>query len=129
MYCLNQDTFESKGECYFKEYWENSCKLELMGESRAYGYPMINVVISHLPGFISQLYPPAGISRASHMALGVKNLLAKAGDKRVVSSIPESGRFPRVGNGNPLQHSCLENPMDRGGGELQSIGLQRVRYA
>ena len=28
--------------------------------------------------------------------------------------IPESGRSPREGNGNPLQYSCLENPMDRG---------------
>jgi len=28
--------------------------------------------------------------------------------------IPESGRCPREGNGNPLQYSCLENPMDRG---------------
>ena len=63
---------------------------------------MINVVISHLPGVISQLYPPVGISRASHMALGVKNLPAKAGDERAVSTIPESGISPRVGNGNPL---------------------------
>ena len=29
-------------------------------------------------------------------------------------SIPGSGRFPGEGNGNPLQYSCLENPMDRG---------------
>ena len=28
-------------------------------------------------------------------------------------SIPQSGRFPGKGNGNPLQYSCLENPMDR----------------
>ena len=31
------------------------------------------------------------------------------------SSIPGSGRSPGEGNGNPLQYSCLENPMDRGG--------------
>ena len=42
----------------------------------------------------------------------VKNLPANAGD---TSSIPGSGRYPREGNGNPLQYSCLENPMDRGG--------------
>ena len=30
-----------------------------------------------------------------------------------LGSIPGSGRFPGEGNGNPLQHSCLENPMDR----------------
>ena len=40
----------------------------------------------------------------------VKNLPASAGD---VGSIPGSGRSPRVGNGNSLQYSCLENPMDR----------------
>ena len=31
-----------------------------------------------------------------------------------LGSIPESGRSPGEGNGNPLQHSCLENPMDGG---------------
>ena len=37
-----------------------------------------------------------------------------AGDARDVGVIPGSGRFPGEGNGNPLQYSCLENPMDRG---------------
>jgi len=41
----------------------------------------------------------------------VKNLPANAGDEDL---IPGSGRFPGGGNGNPLQCSCLENPMDRG---------------
>ena len=44
----------------------------------------------------------------------VKNLLAIAGDIGDVGSIPGSGRYPGEGNGNPLQYSCLENPMDRG---------------
>ena len=39
---------------------------------------------------------------------------ASAGDIRDVGSIPGSGRFPGGGNGNTLQYSCLENPMDRG---------------
>ena len=43
----------------------------------------------------------------------VKNLPASAGDIRDAGSIPGLGRFPGVGNGNPLQHSCLENSMDR----------------
>ena len=43
----------------------------------------------------------------------VKNLLANAGDEREVGSISGSGRSPEVGNDNPLQYSCLENPMDR----------------
>ena len=56
----------------------------------------------------------------------VKNPPANAGDVRDVGSIPGSGRSPGGGHGNPLQYSCLENPMDRGAGGLQSIGLQRV---
>ena len=42
---------------------------------------------------------------------GVKNLQASAGGS---GSIPGSGRSPGEGNGNPLQYSCLENPMDGG---------------
>ena len=44
----------------------------------------------------------------------VKNVPAKAGDLRNAGSIPGSGIFPGEGNGNPLQHSCLENSMERG---------------
>ena len=44
----------------------------------------------------------------------VKNSPLNAGDVRDVGSIPGSGRFPGGGHGNPLQYSCLENPMDRG---------------
>ena len=51
---------------------------------------------------------------ASQVVLAVKNLTANAGDLRDVSSISESGRSPGGGHGNPLQYSCLENPMDRG---------------
>ena len=39
---------------------------------------------------------------------------ANAGDGRDTNSIPRSGRTPGEGNGNPLQYSCLRNPMDRG---------------
>ena len=39
-----------------------------------------------------------------------------------------SGRSPGEGNGNPLQYSCLENPMEGGAGGLQSMGSQRVRH-
>ena len=38
----------------------------------------------------------------------------KAGDLRDAGSIPRSGRSPTGGHGNPVQDSCLENPMDRG---------------
>ena len=43
-----------------------------------------------------------------------KNPPANAGDLRDTRSIPGSGRAPGGGHGNPLQYSCLENPMDRG---------------
>ena len=45
-----------------------------------------------------------------------------------LGSIPGLGRSPGEGNGNPLQYSCLENPIDRGGGRLQSMRLQRVGH-
>ena len=45
----------------------------------------------------------------------VKNLSANTGDAGL---IPGLGRFPGEGNGNPLQHSCLGNPMDREPGGL-----------
>ena len=48
------------------------------------------------------------------MALVVKNPPVNAGDVRDAGSIPESERSPEGGHGNPLQYSCLENPMDRG---------------
>ena len=48
------------------------------------------------------------------MALVVKNLPTKARDAGDMGSIPGLGRFPRKGHGNPLQCSCLENPMNRG---------------
>ena len=44
----------------------------------------------------------------------VKNPPANAGDVGDMGSIPGPGRSPGGGDGNPLQHPCLENPMDRG---------------
>ena len=44
----------------------------------------------------------------------VKNLPANAGDTRDVGLVPGSGTILRVGNGNPLQYSCLENSMGKG---------------
>ena len=48
------------------------------------------------------------------MVLVVKNPSTNAGDVRDADLIPGSGRSPGGGHGNPLQYSCLENPMDRG---------------
>ena len=57
------------------------------------------------------------------MVLVVKNLLANAGDAGDPDSIPGLGRSPGGGHGNPLQYSCLENPMDS-----LVHRVQRVRY-
>ena len=65
----------------------------------------------------------------------VKNLPANAEDTRDVGLIPGLGRSPGVGNGNPLQYSCLENPMDRGawwatvhGAVKSGTGLNDLHY-
>ena len=55
----------------------------------------------------------------------VKNPPANAGDARDVGSILESGRPLRVGNGNPLQYHCLENPMDRGAWQATVHGVAK----
>ena len=51
---------------------------------------------------------------ASQVAAVIKTLPANTGDAKDVGSIPGSGRSPGGGRGNPLQYSCLENPMGRG---------------
>ena len=51
---------------------------------------------------------------ASQVVLVVKTLPANAGDIRDTGSSPGLGRSPGGGHGNSLQHSCLENPMERG---------------
>ena len=62
----------------------------------------------------------------------VKNLPANAGTSGDASLIPGWGRSPGGGNGNPLQYSCLENPMDRGAwwatvhGEAESQTLKFI---
>ena len=56
-------------------------------------------------------------------ALVVKNLPANAGHVRDVGSIPGSGRSSGRGHGNPLQYSCLENPMGRGAWQATVHGV------
>ena len=62
---------------------------------------------------IQMIYTHTANWRASQGALVVKNPPANAGDIRGPDSFPESGRSPKEGHNNPLQYSCLENPMDR----------------
>ena len=55
----------------------------------------------------------------------VKNPLANAGDSRDVGLIPGLGNSLGEGNGNPLQYSCLENPMDRGAWRATVHGVMK----
>ena len=57
---------------------------------------------------------PWTMAQASQAVLVVKNL---PGNSEDTGPIPESGRSPGGGRGNPLQYSCLENPMDKGAWE------------
>ena len=61
------------------------------------------------------------------MVLVVKNLPTNAGNTRVVGLIPGLGRCPGEGNGNPLQFSCLENPMDGGASWATVHGVTKSR--
>ena len=55
----------------------------------------------------------------------VKNPPASAGDAGDMGSNPESGRSPGGGNGNSLQYSCPENPMDRGAWQATVHGVPK----
>ena len=59
-----------------------------------------------------------------HSSVG-KESACNAGD---LGSIPGSGRSPGEGNGNPLQYSCLENPLDRGACQATDHGIPRVGH-
>ena len=65
---------------------------------------------------------------ASQVTLVVKNPPANAGDLREAGWIPGLGRSPGEGNGNSLQYSGLENPMDRGSWWATVHGVARARY-
>ena len=63
---------------------------------------------------IRVLHTGKGNERASQVMLVVKNLPANADRRKRCGFNPLIGKIPGKGNGNPLQYSCLENPMDRG---------------
>ena len=62
------------------------------------------------------------------MVIVAKNLPAKKGDIRDAVLIPGLGRSLGGGNGNPLQYSCLESPIDRGAWQATVHGIARVRH-
>ena len=67
------------------------------------------------------------VHKSQQVALVVKYPPANAGDARNAGSIPRPGRSPGDRHGNPLQYSCLENPMDRGGWWATVHGVAKSR--
>ena len=59
-----------------------------------------------------------------HSSVGKESACSAEG----LGLIPGSGRPPGEGNGNPLQYSCLENPMDRGAWQDPVHGVARIRH-
>ena len=82
---------------------------------------------SNLSSTTSQVALPRRYLMGTQMLLMVMNPPASAGDARDVSSIPGLGRSPGGGHGNPLQYSCLENPMDRGAWQATVHGVEKSR--
>ena len=69
-----------------------------------------------------------GSDLASHVALVVKTSPANVEGVKDMGSIPESGGSPGGEHGNPLQYSCLENPMDRGAWQATVNRSQRLGH-
>ena len=84
-------------------------KLKLLLQSLSMSHGLITVI-----RFFKTHSGTYTIYQASKVELLVKNLPASAGDVRDSGLIHQSGRSPVREHGNPLQYSCLENPMDRG---------------
>ena len=107
---------------FYRGMWENLHTYKdrlwylLMVRTQVHSGPF--VIILKLPSLLgcyhSSLFSSLKHPRASQITLVVKNLPANAGEAEDTSLIPGSGRSPGVGNGNPLQCSCLEDLMDRG---------------
>ena len=68
-------------------------------------------------------FPGGSVSKES--TCNAKETVCSAGD---LGLIPGSGRSPGEGNGNPLQYSCLENPMDKEAWQATVHGVTRVRH-
>ena len=68
---------------------------------------LFRMTLDHIKILGYLFWAPSGV------VLVVENLPASAGDVRDTGSVPESGKSPGGGHGNPLQYSCLENPLDR----------------
>ena len=71
--------------------------------------------------FLSRIVNSMSLLQGASLVAQLVESACNAGD---LGSIPGEGRSPGEGNGNPLQYSCLENPMDRRAGRFQSLRSQ-----
>ena len=74
----------------------------------------LQIIGSQRVGQTEVIYHAHSPPWVSPVVLVVKNPSDDAGDIRDACLIPGLGRFPGGGHGNPLQYSCLENPLDKG---------------
>ena len=115
------------GQC-----WRNAHREQTHGHGKWRGEGEINAE-SNMETYITtgkvgsqwEFVVSGNSNRGSFGGSESKESARNAGDP---GSIPGLGRSPGEGNGNPLQYSCLENPMEGGAGGLQSMGSQRVRH-
>ena len=91
-----------------------------LGSGLSHGEKQMGVRVgsSELEGAVFKFDSFYSCERASQVALMVKNPPAHAGNVRDAGFIRGSGGSSGGGHGNPLQYSCLENPMDRGGWQV-----------
>ena len=80
----------------------------------ALAVPLVILIQTNHHAIEAYFRPQYYYSGTSQVALVVKKPPSSAGDIREAGSIPGSGRSPGRRHGNPLQYSCLQNPMDRG---------------
>ena len=118
-----------------QEYWSGLPFPSPMHESEvAQSCPTLsNPMDCSLPGFSAHGIFQARVlewaaTAFSQVAQAVKNTPANAGDIRDAVLIPGSGRSPGAGHGNPLQYSCLENPMDRGAWQATVCGVTELDF-
>ena len=76
--------------------------------------PMDRILVDHSPWGCQESDTTEWLHFHFHVVLMVKKLPANTGDIREVGSVPGLGKSSGGGHGNPLQYSCLENPMNRG---------------
>ena len=96
--------------CRYPEHDSFICHRHVSATSD-FGIPCVKIPLFKMVSFYSLIFQK---SYSNQVALVVKNPPANAGDGSDASLIPGLGRSPAVGNGNPLQCSCLGNAMDRG---------------